>query len=402
MENGVYLTVNHLITKSCPACSSSSFEIFFELQDMPVFCNILWTEKKAASNCSKGNIKLAFCSECGFIGNIAFDPAKLDYTEDYECSLDFSPRFQSYARSLAEDLVERYQLKNNKIIEIGSGKGDFLVLLCQQGNNYGIGFDPTYVYRPQHDQHEVEFIQDYYSEHHAHYQGDFIVCRHTLEHIPNPTIFLTTLRQNIGEFSQTKIFFEVPNALDTFQNLAVWDIIYEHCCYFSAVSLSNAFINCGFQVTNTREEYQGQFLCLEAVPSKDTQDLGTSQAEALLKLKSDIASFNTKFKQKITFWNKKLTEIVSKSQRVVLWGAGSKGVTFLNILKEQQQIEYVVDINPHKKGKYIPGTGQQIVAPEFLIDYQPDIVIIMNPIYQDEIRRMLAQMSLTPNLLASV
>ena len=90
--------MNHPITKSCPICSSSSFKVFFELKDMPVFCNLLWREQQTAQNCSQGDIKLAFCPECGFIGNAAFNPAKLDYTEDYECSLDFSPRFQSYAR----------------------------------------------------------------------------------------------------------------------------------------------------------------------------------------------------------------------------------------------------------------------------------------------------------------
>ncbi|MEO1671695.1 MAG: hypothetical protein AAFR77_13070, partial [Cyanobacteria bacterium J06631_2] len=80
-------------------------------------------------------------------------------------------------------------------------------------------------------------------------------------------------------------------------------------------------------------------------------------------------------------------------------GAGSKGVTFLNILQEQQQIRYVVDINPHKEKKYIPGTGQEIIAPNFLIDYQPEIVIVMNPIYENEIRQMLNKMRLTPQLL---
>ncbi|MEM7757349.1 MAG: hypothetical protein AAF298_04350, partial [Cyanobacteria bacterium P01_A01_bin.40] len=83
------------ITCSCPVCGSSKFEIFFELDRMPVFCNLLWKDARTARNCSQGEIKLSFCPECGFIGNAVFDPAKLEYTEDYECSLDFSPRFQS-------------------------------------------------------------------------------------------------------------------------------------------------------------------------------------------------------------------------------------------------------------------------------------------------------------------
>ena len=394
--------VNKLIEKSCPVCSSSPQETFFELLDMPVFCNLLWRDCQAAHNCSKGDIKLAFCPTCGFIGNVAFDPAKLEYTEDYECSLDFSPRFQTYAKSLAKRLIEEHELRHKKIIEIGCGKGDFLLLLCELGQNYGIGFDPTYVYQPEHDHYQVEFIQDYYSEKYAHYQSDLIICRHTLEHIPNPASFLTTLRQNIGESHNPEIFFEVPNALDTFHDLAIWDIIYEHCCYFSHVSLSSVFTRCDFQVTETQEEYRGQFLCLEAFPSHATQGLTAKQTEALTQLKDDIRIFSSKFHQKVAYWQTKLQEIASNNQRVVLWGAGSKGVTFLNIIKEQRQIEYVVDINPNKEGKFIPGTGQQIVTPEFLLNYQPDIVIVINPIYENEIRKMLTNMDLIPQLIPSV
>jgi hypothetical protein len=46
----------------------------------------------------------------------------------------------------------------------------------------------------------------------------------------------------------------------------------------------------------------------------------------------------------------------------------------------------VVDINPRKHGMYVPGSGQQIVPPEFLKEYRPDAVIVMNSIYRNEIR----------------
>jgi hypothetical protein len=83
----------------------------------------------------------------------------------------------------------------------------------------------------------------------------------------------------------------------------------------------------------------------------------------------------------------------------VVWGGGSKGVTFLNMLKAQHQIEYVVDLNPRKQGKYVAGTGQKIVPPEFLWEYRPDIVIVMNPIYENEIRQMLNELAIEPILM---
>jgi hypothetical protein len=75
-------------------------------------------------------------------------------------------------------------------------------------------------------------------------------------------------------------------------------------------------------------------------------------------------------------------------------------VAFLTTLRIQDEIEYAVDINPYKHGTYMAGTGQQIVAPEFLREYRPDVVIVMNPIYCNEIRRDLNRMGVTAELMA--
>jgi hypothetical protein len=58
-----------------------------------------------------------------------------------------------------------------------------------------------------------------------------------------------------------------------------------------------------------------------------------------------------------------------------------------------------VDINPYKHGTYMAGTGQEIVGPEFLRAYRPDVVIVMNPIYCNEIQRDLDGMGITAELM---
>ncbi|MDJ0737791.1 MAG: methyltransferase domain-containing protein [Nostocaceae cyanobacterium] len=392
---------NTLSNHTCPVCGSSHFEVFFEMLEVPVFCNVLWSEKSGAQTCKKGDIKLSFCSDCGFIGNVAFDPSRLEYTQVYENSLDFSPRFQDYAKSLAKRLIENHNLHDKDIIEIGCGKGDFLFLLCELGNNQGVGFDPSYVPLESHQkiQDRMQIIQDYYSDKYANYASDFICCRHTLEHIPQPISLLKNLRKTIGERQNTAVFFEVPNALDTFRDMAIWDIIYEHCCYFAPVCLSQAFSISGFKVSKVTEEYRGQFLCLESQPGEVSTTLTQEQSQQLQQLAHEITAFTTKFKNKVETWTDKLEYLANQGQRAVVWGAGSKGVTFLNLLKHQQQIEYVVDLNPRKHGMYVAGTGQEIVAPEFLREYQPNVVLIMNPIYEKEIQQMTEDMGLNPEFM---
>ena len=70
--------------------------------------------------------------------------------------------------------------------------------------------------------------------------------------------------------------------------------------------------------------------------------------------------------------------------------------TTLNVCNE---IDYVVDINPHRQGTFMAKTGQKIVSPEFLKDYQPNKVIVMNAIYKNEIRQNLQEMGLSPEIL---
>jgi threonine dehydrogenase-like Zn-dependent dehydrogenase len=94
-----------------------------------------------------------------------------------------------------------------------------------------------------------------------------------------------------------------------------------------------------------------------------------------------------------------LKEFGEADKKVVIWGSGSKGVAFLTALGAAAQIDYVVDINPHRQGKFMAGTGQEIVAPEFLESYRPDVAIAMNPIYKQEIQKDLNRMSLETRIL---
>jgi SAM-dependent methyltransferase len=384
----------------CPVCGSGQLIPFFQMLDVPVHSNLLWQSREAALNCPKGDIKLTFCPVCSFITNLAFEPTRPEYSQAYDASLHFSPYFQEYARSLASRLVERHDLYNKDIIEIGCGKGFFISLLCKLGNNRGVGIDPAYTEQEKDsdEKDQVKFIQDFYSEKYGNYQSDIIVCRHVLEHIQNPKDFLKMIRHAIGNRLNTHVFFEVPNALQTFQRLFIWDIIYEHCSYFTPNALSLIFSYCGFRVCDLTEEYQGQFLCIDARPENQGILDSIYKHREVNQISNYIRSFPDNYRSKFETCRHELEKIEAKGQSVVAWGAGSKGVTFLNTFKNSE-IEYVVDINPYKQGMYIPGTGQKIVPPEFLKNYKPDSIIIMNPIYKNEIRELINRLGLNTKFL---
>lgn len=74
---------------------------------------------------------------------------------------------------------------------------------------------------------------------------------------------------------------------------------------------------------------------------------------------------------------------------------------FLNSLDTTGVIDYAVDINPRKQGMFVSGTGQRIVPPEFLVSYRPEVVILMNPVYQEEIGQSLDEMGLQTRIVVA-
>ena len=383
----------------CPVCQSNQLNSFLTLRNLPVYCNLLWSEQAAAKACTKGDINLAVCLACGFILNASFNPKLLAYSQDYENSLHYSGRFQEYADNLAHRLVETHQLYGKKIIEIGCGKGDFLESLCRIGNNSGIGFDNSYVPIDRHADLEITFIQDFYSEKYTDYTGDFVCCRQVLEHLQEPLEFLERVKKLTRDRSDAVLFFEVPNSAYIFQKLSIWDIIYEHCNYFTDISLAYGLQKAGFRIKDLTEEFGGQFLGIEGVPSQKPTAEPCQNQESLEVLFALLEVFKDKFDQKIAFHKHQLAELNAADKRVAIWGTGSKGVTFLNLLDGEQTVAYAIDVNPKKQGKFVAGTGQKILSPDQLQDVPVDVVMIMNPLYQEEIRASLANLHLSPELL---
>jgi SAM-dependent methyltransferase len=364
----------------CPSCNEDDIKIFYEQERVPVQSVLLIPTRKEALDFPTGRIALGFCEQCGFIFNTAFDPLLLQYSRGYESTQAYSETFNAFAQGLARRLIERHDLRNKTILEIGCGNGEFLSLLCKMGHNKGIGFDPAYVEDRCEDNKKdrITFIKDYYSERYENYDADFICCKMTLEHIQETGDFLGMLRRTIRKKKETPVFFQVPDVSRILRDCAFEDIYYEHCSYFSPGSLARLFRKWGFEVISLEREYEGQYVMIEARAALRQTAPSLPKERDLKVIKEYVEEFPEKLRAKASKWTRLLEAFSKNGHQVVLWGSGSKAVSFLTTLGVHDKIKYVVDINPHRQGTYMAGTGQEIVVPEFLRKYQPDVVIIMN------------------------
>jgi 2-polyprenyl-3-methyl-5-hydroxy-6-metoxy-1,4-benzoquinol methylase len=376
---------------SCPVCGGASLEHLISIPDVPTLCNGLCASEAEAANAPRGSISLSYCLSCGHIVNSAFDQARVKYDGRFENTLTFSPRYRQYAKVMADRIIERYGLTEKSIIEIGCGSADFLRLLCGAGN-HGEGYDPSQsTSRFSAGRGSVEIIGRNFAAEDAR-GADLVCCRHVLEHLPEPMDLLRQLRESIAVKADAAVCFEVPNGLFTLDRLGIWDIIHEHVSYFTPSSLVRAFDAAGFTVCCAESTFDDQNLWLEAcVDGQSLQiDPPARPPDAL------YSSFGQRFSERVALWRKRIEELRSDRRHVVIWGAGAKGVMFLNLLRVPAGagVDCVVDINPRKHGHFVPLMGQRIVGPDHLLQEPPDLVVVMNPEYEREVRSMIDDMGI--------
>jgi len=380
----------------CPCCRSRGLRVFYELRDVPAQSCLVLERRDEALEFPLADVRLGHCPACGFVTNTSFDAGAIEYSRRYEETQGFSPTFGAFARSLAGRLVDGLGLRGKRVMEIGCGKGEFLTLLCELGAAEGIGIDPAFV--PQRHtgpgSDRVTVLNELFDESHARFEPDLICCRHTLEHVHDVHGFLSTLRRAIGD-RNVDVFFEVPDASRVIAQPAFLDVYHEHCSYFSERSLRNAFTGAGFEVTQTRVEYAGQYLLLWARPSDDVADAMPDEG-----MERAVTSFALRCAPEIDRWRGIVTRRAKRGERVVVWGSGSKCVSFLTTLGVERDVAGVIDINPHRQGVYMPGIGARIEAPERLRDIAPDLVIVMNPVYLDEIGATLRSLGIETDVVA--
>jgi SAM-dependent methyltransferase len=376
---------------SCPVCTSEDVVDLLDVGELPILCNQLCSTKEAARSVASGRVRLEFCVSCGHVYNEAFDPTKLRYSAEYENSLHCSSMFQSYADDLVRGLIDRYDLRKKKVLELGCGQGDFLRSICAAGDNTGFGFDPSYTGGNEDPRVTIRPVS--FSEIGGCLDADFVCCRHVLEHIGEPREFLEALVAKLKPGAS--VFFEVPNVLFTIRDGGIWDIIYEHCGYFSPSSLRRVFQLGGLRVNEVAESFGGQFLVVHAVVSHASMEEDPVDPS----LGPLAEGFAETYRDKVDGWRELLGDAHRNGERVVAWGAGSKGNTFLNLVG--QDVSAIVDINPKKHGKFVAGTGQPILAPEDLPEISPAAVVIMNPVYRTEIAARLNELGIDSRLLVA-
>ncbi len=370
----------------CPLCTTSLPTAFLRRARTPAMQNALLSTQAQARDVACGALEFSCCECCGFVTNAAFDPTLTAYDKHYENSQHHSLAFSSYLDHLVHRMAKQAQ-RPMHVVEVGCGKGEFLKrLVAHMGPSVsGTGFDPAYEGPLRSRDGLIEFIRRFYDASAAAIHADIVVCRHVIEHVADPMTMLRAVRAAVATNSQARIFFETPCVDWILERGVLWDFFYEHCSLFTADSLGFAFANAGFVVQAVDHIFGGQYLLIEATPTEPrTARPGPGRSPRLAQ------RFTANANAQMAAWD---NVIRTQSARgpIAVWGAGAKGVTILNLLDaDARRIAAVVDINPRKQQRHIPGTGHRCISPAELSTLGVHAVLATNPNYLAEIQAALS------------
>jgi SAM-dependent methyltransferase len=370
---------------SCPACRGRASTAIIELPDVPVLSCQLWDDRSSARNAPTALMELVGCKQCGNIYNKKFNPELITYDHHYQNSLDYSATHRKYVSDLAEKLVRKLNLAGGEVIDIGAGEG---VLLRAMGERFavrGIGIDPGASDETRNfgSGGSLQLVNGFFATYPGPISSDLVICQHVLEHLPAPWALLRQIRDRHSPQS-VRIYLEVPNGQLLYSPSGIWDVIYEHVSYFTEESLRYLAESEGFRVIESGLSYGDQYLWLLAESHNEGLLLSEKKAAA------DAPHVN--HERTLARWHDTVRHWISTGTRVALWGAGAKGITFATLLDPECELFSLYDINPKKWNSHIPCSSHRIEPPHCLSSFRPDVVIVMNPLYTQEIKRTVHRM----------
>lgn len=226
--------------------------------------------------------------------------------------------------------------------------------------------------------------------------ADLIVANNVLAHVPDLNDFLAgvaILLKPGGTFT-----CEVPHLLRLMQGVQFDTIYHEHFSYFSLLALEHALTGHGLAVFDIEElsTHGGSLrLWIRPAPVATTaaalRHVRAEEQAAGLDADEAYDAFGAMAGRCLVSLRRFLADAAAAGRRVAAYGAAAKGATLLGACGAGvQDIAFVADLNPHKQGRYLPGTGIPIVEPGRIFAERPDYVLILPWNLRDEIVMQLA------------
>lgn len=354
---------------SCPVCGRDDLRTLVDFGPQPLWSNLLNSpDEKIETHPGE----YLFCADCRF----AFIAEYPDRRKQYEEFEYFSSRtFPPHVQELADRIAKTGRSGGSFALEIGSNDGGFLRLLAERGVGKTLGIEASGVLARHANENGVETLNEFFSEELARRiveergRPEFVSVRYLLEHVKDLDDFVAGLSILAGE--ETVVLIEVPE-LDYILEKGLFPCFWnQHVNYFNAYTLSMLFETHGLEVKEIETSLVRADRAIFAWIKK-----GSNSRRAGKKTSLDLLEG---FASRARVEMDGLRELILKKaekQCMVAYGASHFPANVINYSGIGDFIEYAVDADERKRGKYLPGSALEVRSPEFFEKDAPGYCLI--------------------------
>ncbi len=358
--------MNYRFRSTCLSCKKKKLKKIIDLGKHS-FADRFIPKKKLNLKDPKYPLILDLCTHCKFIQSRTITNPKNRYIEvDYSYTSSNSIYAKNHWIELADDLEKRIELKNKKIIEIGSNDGFLSYLLKKKGAKV-LGLDAS-DFMVKISKKKIDAIHCIFSHKESKKikkkfgQADIIIANNVLNHSDKPLDFLKGIHNLLKK--DAFFIFEQPNFTIGVMSLKFDQIYHEHVSYFTARNIKSILSFSDFKIISLKKnDYHGG--SLRTIASKKDSNLKEFKINRFLDFENKKGIYSLTFYKK---WIKKITlkkirllnELIkfsSKNYSIIGIGAGAKANTFLTYYGLNNNIiKFITDASKFKKNKYTPLT----------------------------------------------
>ena len=381
---------------SCISCGHGGLQPILDLGPMPRSDGLL-DETGLGNREALVPLRLGYCPDCTLVQLLETRPPEEMFGEDYLYFSSFSEDLLKHSRDNALELVEARGLgAEDLVVEIASNDGYMLQNFKEKGIPV-LGIDPAKQPATAAMEKGIDTINDFFGAALADRlvaegrRADLIIANNVVAHVADQNDLVAGMARLLADDGMAVV--EFPYVRDLIDFIEFDTIYHEHLCYFSVGSARTLFARHGLHLNDVRRvPIHGGSLRLyfgkTEAPSEavtrilaEERDLGLDRFDYYASFGARVRDFREKARALIS-------GIKAEGKRVAAYGAAAKGTIMLNFLDlEPRTIDYVVDRNVHKQGKYMPGVRVRVDDPARLKSDRPDYVMILPWNFRDEILR---------------
>jgi SAM-dependent methyltransferase len=361
---------------------------------MPLSDGLL-TQEQLAVNEEKFPLEVAYCPNCSLVQILETVPPEKLFCEDYPYYSSFSKALLEHSRQNVLSLIQRCNLDTDSlVVELASNDGYLLKHYVENGIPC-LGIDPAEGPAKAAEKVGVPTLCEFFTKEFAQKlanegrRADVIHANNVLAHVEDTNGFIQGIRILLKDDGVAVI--EVPYVKDLIDNCEFDTIYHEHLCYFSITALDYLFRKNDLYLNDIeRLSIHGGSLRLYVARNEDVQESVRILLEQEKQQSVDKYQYYEGFGDKVQNIKSKMRKLLhgkkQKGKTIAAYGAAAKGAIMLNFIGiGTDVIDYVVDRNIHKQGKYMPGLHIPIFDPSRLENELPDYVVILPWNFKDEI-----------------